>query len=354
MSGQGELVPLFGEAVVVARPERAAARPGGMDQMAVWADAFEAWIGKLAPNSQRAYRKAWNDLLGYTGKAPWAVGKADVQHWVDEMRQQALSDCTIAQRVAGVSSFYEFVGNDYTMVRADGSETPLHTVNPAGGKRLRPKVSPYGKATHLGAQQVRALLRAIRPDDLQGLRDRALYLGYLMTMRRNSEWRTLRWGDIEDGGEKVYYRWSGKGKKDQKFEMPRPVWEAIRAYLKAAGRLERMQAGDYIFTALTDRATRLPNVNGATFDLNRPLSMREVGRLLKGYCRRAGINPKSIKVHSLRHTGAMGRKESGEKVEDISKDLAHSSLAVTTIYLQTVEGHQDDHWMGVANLWGVE
>jgi len=115
-----------------------------------------------------------------------------------------------------------------------------------------------------------------------------------------------------------------------------------------------MAEGDYIFTALTDKATRLPGVNAATFNpFGQALSMREAGRLLKTYGRRAGLDSGKLKVHTLRHTGAHGRKESGEDITKISQDLAHSSLAVTTIYLNTTEGHQDEHWAKVKDWWGV-
>lgn len=353
MSKQTEIVPLFGE-VVVAAPRPGIPAPTEMDQMHLWADAFEMWMNSLrSDNTRRAYRKAWDLLLAFTGKNPWVISKVDVGRWVEGMRLQKLSECTVQQRLAAISSFYSFVMDDYRFTRPDGREVTLYGTNPASGKSLRKKIDPYGKANYLDAPEARALLRAIRRDTVQGLRDYALFLTYLFTGRRNSEVRTLRWGDIAVTGGRAWYRWSGKGKANQRYELAMPAWEAIKAYLRAAGRLESMQPNDFIFTALTDRATRLPNVNKASYTQHQALSMREVGRLLKKYCRKAGLDPQKVHVHTLRHTAAMLRKEAGDDVEAISNFLAHSSLAVTQIYLHTVEGQKDESWAKVESLLGL-
>lgn len=350
-----EIVPLFGE-VIVARPSTGGhPGPSQFDRMRAWAEAYELWLAsRRAENTKRAYGKAWNDFMAHTGgKLPWLVGKADVARWVDSMHALGLSACTVQQRLAAISSFYSYVTQEFTIIGADGNEIPLHTVNPAAGKSLRPKVSPYGKAIYLSTTEVRALLKAIRRDTVQGLRDYALFLTYVFTGRRNSEVRTLRWGDFEQNGGRVWYRWSGKGKEDQRFELPPPAWAAIQAYLWAAGRMETIGDGDYIFTPLTNRATRLPNVNTETWDTNRAISLREVGRLLKHYARKAGLDTKKIHVHTLRHTAAMLRKEAGDDVEKICNFLAHSSLAITQVYLHKVEGQKDESWVKVESALGI-
>ena len=78
-----------------------------------------------------------------------------------------------------------------------------------------------------------------------------------------------------------------------------------------------------------------------------------VGRLLKKYARRAGLEPAGIKVHTLRHTAAMLRKEAGDDLQSISNFLAHSSLATTQIYLHSIEGRQDVTWQKVEVLLGL-
>jgi len=309
-------------------------------QRELWAEAFELWINSLrSPRTRQTYRESWKLCLAYIDKMPWDITRSDVVKWVDEMRARGLADCTRNLRLAAVSSFYVYVNEEYTVVE-NGREIPLYPYNPAAGKSLRAKISPYGKAIYLDRDQVKALLGAIDRSDTLGKRNYALFLTYLFTGRRNTEIRLLKWGDLERSGGHVWYRWSGKGKKDQRFEMPAPVWGAIGDYLAASGRVNELKPESYLFSSEESR--------GAT-----PICMREGGRILIRYARLAGIDPKTMHVHVLRHTAAMLRKEAGLALEEISGFLAHSNLAITQIYLHNVEGQKDDSWRKVEDLLGL-
>lgn len=58
-------------------------------------------------------------------------------------------------------------------------------------------------------------------------------------------------------------------------------------------------------------------------------------------------------VHIFRHTAAKLRRDAGESIEDVSRFLDHSSLAVTTTYLRRLEGQEDKGWGRVAEAIGV-
>jgi integrase len=60
---------------------------------------------------------------------------------------------------------------------------------------------------------------------------------------------------------------------------------------------------------------------------------------LQRYFKQAGLPPAG--VHILRHAAAKLRRDVGETVEDVSRFLDHSSLAVTTTYLRRLEGQED-------------
>jgi len=61
----------------------------------------------------------------------------------------------------------------------------------------------------------------------------------------------------------------------------------------------------------------------------------------------------AVGVHVLRHSAAKLRREAGESVEDVSRFLDHSSLAVTTTYLRRLEGQEDRSWREVAQAIGA-
>ena len=66
---------------------------------------------------------------------------------------------------------------------------------------------------------------------------------------------------------------------------------------------------------------------------------------------RASLPPAG--VHILRHSAAKLRRDAGESIEDVSRFLDHSSLAVTTTYLRRLEGEEDRGWGKVAQAIGV-
>jgi len=166
------------------------------------------------------------------------------------------------------------------------------------------------------------------------------------------------------GEGRIWFRWNGKGRQ-RRDELPQSVWTAILEFLISSDHRDSISPSDYIFTALNDSARYLPNVQrsrtpdlefgSAKFpSLNRsPISAGMVGRLLKKYIHLAGLNPQGMTVHTLRHTAAMLRKEAGDDLQSISSFLAHSSLAVTQIYLHQVEGRQDTTWLKVEALLGL-
>jgi integrase len=69
------------------------------------------------------------------------------------------------------------------------------------------------------------------------------------------------------------------------------------------------------------------------------------------YLKAAGLP--SSGLHVLRHTAAKLRRDAGESIEDVSRFLDHSSLAVTTTYLRRLESQEDHGWGKVAEAIGL-
>src|SRR5438270_12114067 len=59
-------------------------------------------------------------------------------------------------------------------------------------------------------------------------------------------------------------------------------------------------------------------------------------------------------VNIFRHSTAKLRRDAGENVEDVSRFLDHSSLAVTTTYLRRLDGQEDKTWAKVAAAIGYQ
>ena len=146
-------------------------------------------------------------------------------------------------------------------------------------------------------------------------------------------------GDLSFENDTCFYTYRGKGGKIGRRELPRPALDALKSGLAAYGRdLEHMSAGESLWPS--PAATNGEGLRSATF----------YGRFRR-YLAKAGLPPAGL--HILRHSAAKLRRDAGESIEDVSRFLDHSSLAVTSTYLRRLEGQEDHDWGKVAEAIGV-
>ena len=199
----------------------------------------------------------------------------------------------------------------------------------------RPRTVP-GVPKGMSADQIQRLL-AVVPTNRSGLRDRAIILTLTFTGRRRAEVMALKAGNLMLDGDTVQYSYRGKGGKTGKRELPRPAYDAIVTALAAWGQdLAAMGPNESLWTS----ATNPKGLTSGTFYGN-----------LRRYLKRAGLPLAG--VHVFRHSAAKLRRDAGESIEDVSRFLDHSSLAVTTTYLRRLEGQEDRSWDRVAAAIGL-
>ena len=273
------------------------------------------------------YSRMLQDFFGRVGKAPDKVTAQEVFIWAHGrgLSGKDPSPVTIGARMACVSSFFRF------LIRMDMVQR-----NPCD-KLERPRTSP-SPPRGLSAEEVRRLL-AILPDSPPGLRDRAIILTLVLTGRRRAEVFRMTAGDLTFENETCFYSYKGKGGKTGRRELPRPAMDALRAGLAAYGKdLGIMGPSESLWPS--PAATNGEGLRSATF----------YGRFRR-YLQKAGLPLAGL--HILRHTAAKLRRDAGESIEDVSRFLDHSSLAVTTTYLRRLEGQEDRGWGKVAEAIGV-
>jgi len=189
----------------------------------------------------------------------------------------------------------------------------------------------------LTAGDIQKLLAAL-PDTPVGRRDRAIILVLTLTGRRRAEVLGLKAGDLVREGDCVYYSYRGKGGKAGKRELPQPALRAIQTALSAFGQdLATMPPGASLWPSSADHGR---GITSGTFYGN-----------LRRYFQAAGLPPGG--VHLFRHSAAKLRREAGQSVEEVSRFLDHSSLAVTSVYLRQLEGDRDTSWQRVAESIGL-
>jgi integrase/recombinase XerD len=188
----------------------------------------------------------------------------------------------------------------------------------------------------LSGQQIHSLLDVV-PATPVGLRDRAIILTLTFTGRRRAEVLGMTASNLTDDGDSVFYTYRGKGGKTGKRELPAPAFEAIRAWLATVGRdLSTMRPDE----SLWPDTRHGQGITSGIFYTN-----------LRRYLAKAGLP--AAGVHIFRHSAAKLRRDAGESVEEVSRFLDHTSLAVTTTYLRRLETTEDRSWTRVAEALGL-
>jgi integrase len=295
---------------------------------AVWEQAIYAFLVEKGNRSGSTRTvESYSRMLWpfFRGRTPDRIRPADVLAYAHGfgLSGRAPSPATIGARIACLSSFYRFLIRMGLMASnpCDAVERPRTVTAPARG---------------LSPDQVRSLL-AVVPDTIEGRRDRAILLTFILTGRRRAEVMALTAGDItvEDGT--PFYAYRGKGGKRGRRELPGPAFRALVASLDDVG-LDPATMDPR--TPLWHRGSPGSRLSSASF----------YGRFQR-YLRAAELPRTGI--HILRHSAAKLRRDAGESIESVSSFLDHSSLAVTTTYLRRLEGQTDDTWRDVALAIGV-
>jgi site-specific recombinase XerD len=296
-----------------------------------WQRALYAFLAEKEQKSgsrrtAESYSHMLQDFFGRLGKQPDKVTSQDIFAYAHGpgLSGKQPSAITIGARIACISSFYHF------LIRMDIVQS-----NPCD-KLQRPKTSP-SPPRGLSGNQIHELLN-MTPDSPIGLRDRAIILTLVLTGRRRAEVINMKAGNLSIDGDRTYYTYRGKGGKTGRRELPKPAADAIKVSLAAFGKsLVTMKPEESLWPS---RSSNGKGITSSTFYGN-----------LQRYLRMAGIRPSG--VHIFRHTAAKLRRDAGESVEEVSRFLDHSSLAVTTVYLRRLEGEQDRSWEKVAEAIGV-
>jgi integrase/recombinase XerC len=238
-----------------------------------------------------------------------------------------LSENTVNQRLAILSSFYTFCG-----IWNERIENPIA---PKYCKREKPNV--HDAAPHLEAGDVETALQAIPRETLIGKRDYALLLLALTTGRRAAELVALTWNDLRLTGKHMEVTWLHcKGNKTMKDILGAKTRDALEVYLsKLYGADLGSLANDApIFVSLSRN------------NYGKAMSTQAVADLCKKYIG-------TSKIHTTRHTFAVTSEQAGASLSEIGERLGHSSLNTTSYYMQRRHSAENKHINKLESLYGL-
>jgi integrase/recombinase XerD len=221
----------------------------------------------------------------------------DLGRYVGFLHEENLAAPSIARHVVALRTFYRFLRLEE---RADPTAVDL-LASPKLWERIPAVLTPTN---------VDALLAAPRPGDRFHLRDRALLETLYATGCRASEVVTLKRSDVYL--DSAFCRCTGKGNKQRVVPLGRKAVDALRAYLG-------------------DGATPKDPVLVFTSRSGKPLTRIVLWKLVKKYCRRAGL-PDVVSPHTLRHSFATHVLAGGADLRTVQELLGHASIATTQHY----------------------
>ena len=259
-----------------------------------------------------------NDLL----KTGGAAGYPAAQH--PPLKPNSRN--SVENKTCAISAFFKHLRRP-----SEVTGESLIASNPVEALHARFKIEKYGSSKKVGLETFNLLIAQIDPKTALGQRDLALILGYFYTGRRNSEWVRLQWGNIDFNAQPVTYTYERKGRLTSTDEIPQVLLDYILLYCRSrwGDNFRQVLTKDsFLFTSFRDNK-------------GRPLTEQYVWKLMKSLAVKAGINPKNITVHGLRHLHAKSCLDAGANIMQVQARLNHKSLATTQIYLSALEGQKN-------------
>src|SRR3954454_24254452 len=284
------------------------------------AGALVPWIcdALLSNNSVKAYGRDLMDFVRHMqaqGVTPLEVTADHVKFYKRALLEAGRTSATVARRLSVLRGTYK-------QLAAKGLIS-WETAQDIGAVKA-PSVQKNSTPS-LTQRQAIALLEAIPTDTLQGIRDLAMMAVFFLTGCRVSAVTGACVGHLETDGVEHYLRVTEKRNQKRRkilLDAARPVL----AYVERAGIAEDKEGP--LFRPMTPDASRL---------IRRHLDRKTPWRLVKKYCRAAGIDPdrlggRGIGIHSLRKTAINDAIRNGASMHEVREFAGHADIRTTEVY----------------------
>ena len=267
-------------------------------------------------NTRRAYYKAagrfseWCEgrgLLDLAQVKPPHVGAYIEGLAVATPNGPGLSKPTVKQHLAGLRMLFDWLVVGHVL-----------DVNPAHAVRGPKYSQKKGKTPVLDRDEARALLTAIDPNSLTGLRDRALIGVMIYTFARIGAVLQMNVGDYFSQGRRGWVRLHEKGGKEHEAPCIPKLETYLDEYIAAAGIAD--DEGGPLFCT-TGRSTGTPH----------RMTQQDAYRLIQRHAKRAGIKTR-IGNHSMRATGITDYLKSEGSLTEARKMANHADTRTTQLY----------------------
>ena len=284
------------------------------------AGALVPWICDvlLSNHSVKAYGRDLADFARHMreqGVDPLQVTADHVKLYKRALLEAGMKPATVARRLSVLRGTYKQLAAK-GLIAWETAQDVAAIKAPGVQKNSTPSLTQ---------RQAIALLEAIRTDTLQGRRDLALMSVFFLTGCRVSAITAACVGHLETDGVEHYLNVTEKRNKKRRkllLDAARP----LLAYVAKAG-IAADKEGP-LFRPLSP--------DGLGFE-RRHLDRKTPWRLVKKYCKAAGIDPerlgqRGIGIHSLRKTAINDAIRNGAQMHEVREFAGHSDIRTTELY----------------------
>src|SRR3954464_14993137 len=276
-------------------------------------------------NTLDAYRRDLTDFSEFLGKAGqnFVGAETDVlRNYLADLDDRGFKSSSVARRLSAMRHLYRFLLNE----RIRGDDPAAILSGPKRGRNL-PKVLSIADVDRL-LTSAKTLIDAPETSSAQRLRALRLYclleLLYA-TGLRVSELVALPHSAARRDARMIVVR--GKGNKERLVPLNGPSKQAMADYLAAmesakAEKAKNAAASKWLFPS---------------FGESGHLTRQHFARDLKELAAAAGLSPRLVSPHVLRHAFASHLLHNGADLRIVQTLLGHTDISTTQIYTHVVE-----------------
>ncbi len=265
-----------------------------------------------SPNTQMAYARDLRDFFEAVDTSLESLKKVDILNYLELLKSQGFADKTRARKLSSIKQFLKFCFEE-NRIKTNVSRDIL---TPLPQKKL-----PYT----MSIEEVEKLLEVAQSfgrNEFEKTRNFALVQLLYATGLRVSELVSLAYGPMQALPDTILVR--GKGNVERLVVINDSAKRAIAAYFpqRADWLKKRKTKSNFLFVSRA-KSGHLSRVN---FFL-----------ILKSMAVKAGLDPKHISPHALRHAFATHLLAGGADLRAIQSLLGHADIATTEIYTHILD-----------------
>lgn len=255
-----------------------------------------------------AYRRDLDDYLDFLkrrSRKPANVDSEGVRAYLTSLSAAGFAASTQARKLSALRQFHRFL-----FAEGHRPDDPTLTIDSPSQKRPLPKL--------LEPAEVEALIEAAKArPEAEGIRLAACLELLYATGMRVSELLALPLSALAPDRQSLIVL--GKGSKERMVPVGRAAREALEVYLAVRERFfkRRTRGSRFLFPSRSKEGH---------------LTRQRLTQLLKELAPEAGIDPKRLSPHVLRHAFASHLLEGGADLRAVQAMLGHADIATTEIY----------------------